>query len=214
MTKRYIVQAIGLPANGLVEDQAVNVFHLDSATALSLTQMTNLESEFLGFYGTAYNGHAGGGSFLSPTMNGKWKFKWYDFDDPKPRVPLRESGESTPALDRNVSTSPREVALVVSWHAEFTSGEPKARARGRTYLGPYTGGGTTTDSLVASSLVEAAVSAATDLLDGVATITDSGHLCVHSVKDNDFKPIVGGWVDNAWDTQRRRGTKATTRTTF
>jgi hypothetical protein len=38
--------------------------------------------------------------------------------------------------------------------------------------------------------------------------------CLYSRKLDLMPEIVGGWVDNAWDIQRRRGYAATSRTTF
>jgi len=32
-----------------------------------------------------------------------------------------------------------------------------------------------------------------------------------SRSDGDTKPVVGGYIDNAWDTQRRRGVEPTSR---
>jgi len=37
---------------------------------------------------------------------------------------------------------------------------------------------------------------------------------VYSTVDNAMYPVDNGWVDNSWDTQRRRGVKPTARYTF
>jgi hypothetical protein len=37
---------------------------------------------------------------------------------------------------------------------------------------------------------------------------------VYSPTDDAYHEVANGWVDNAWDTQRRRGYKPTSRTTF
>jgi hypothetical protein len=50
-----------------------------------------------------------------------------------------------------------------------------------------------------------------DLIDASVTET-TWSLAVYSVADAVAREVTNGWVDNAWDTQRRRGIDATART--
>lgn len=113
---------------------------------------------------------------------------------------------------------PTEVAVKATWHADLSgipevSGatRPKARRRGGLFLGPLTDAATTTDVLArpTTNLIDVLNSASEQLRDGV-----DAELAIWSKADATMRPVVGGWVDNAFDTQRRRGIGATSRTSW
>lgn len=127
------------------------------------------------------------------------------------------------------SDLPRECAAALSYHANLTglaedtpggpSGpkgdlHPRARHRGRLFLGPFNntvlGAGTNGPGLTANFRAGAAgamktlATAASTALEGLAWSVWSrvlGHMF----------PIVGGYVDDAFDTIRRRGIKSVAR---
>lgn len=103
---------------------------------------------------------------------------------------------------------PPEVALCTSFAAFTPPGTVPARARGRVYLGPFTEttnvAGAPSDPLVLC--VQEATKGLADQLIGL----DSA-LGIWSRVDQEVRGVVRGWVDNAWDTQRRRGRDATSR---
>lgn len=120
---------------------------------------------------------------------------------------------------------PSEVAAVLSFHSDLDGiperdpgppqTRPAARRRGRVYIGPLDrqaadSAANTIPVTLRSGLVDTLNAAAT-LLAGAASASWS----VWSRAGAAFYgPMVGGWVDDAFDTQRRRGEAATIRTTW
>lgn len=111
------------------------------------------------------------------------------------------------------SQLPPEVALCSSVAATTDPGDKPARRRGRIYLGPLT-------AVVVSDLGihPDTVFVNNIRLAEIQLIEDLGALdcerAVWSRTDHAFFPVVRGWIDNAWDTQRRRGLEATSRTSW
>lgn len=114
---------------------------------------------------------------------------------------------------------PDEVSVCLSFHGDLAglversgSTRPANRHRGRIFLGPLTTGvmGQDPDNhdvLVHSTPRQAFADAAGRILAGVFGAT----WCVWSRTNAALYPVVGGFVDNAFDTQRRRGIRATSR---
>lgn len=120
------------------------------------------------------------------------------------------------------SNLPTEVAAVLSFHADLTgvleeSGgtRPRARRRGRVFIGPLTTGGVVIadDSPLLSSAIRTSMAeAAVELMNsGDVTGNNWG---VWSRSNVEVYPVVGGWTDNAPDTQRRRGPASSSRITW
>lgn len=136
----------------------------------------------------------------------------YALADPEPRTPISEG-----ILPVNAAAGgtllPNEVALCLSFHALYVSGESQARRRGRLYLGPLnTGATTTTDAPsgpMASPLFIDALEDATAALQ--TALTANGSHCVYSRADNACRPVDKYFVQNDMDTQRRRGPAPTVR---
>lgn len=95
-------------------------------------------------------------------------------------------------------------------HTGFT--KPRARRRGRIYLGPFTkasaveSGGHIFANLNLQTVVQGA---AASLLASTTT-----EWSVWSRTDSVFRPVTGGFNDNAFDTVRKRGTVANGRVLF
>ena len=132
-------------------------------------------------------------------------------------------GLAAPAIV--AASAPSELAICVSIHTntagvpEHAPGgtRPKSRRRGRQYIGPFgvdvltdSGPGNTPEpsSLIISILKNAATKLMTD------AIAAGINWAVYSRKDTLFRGVNGGWVDNAWDIQRRRGELPTTKSSF
>jgi len=153
-------------------------------------------------------------SFLGATIaqNGH-EVKYYDLNQlVPPNYPILEDTfnlTSNPGIDG----MPSEVALCLSFQGEKVPGFPQARRRGRIYFGPIvataTAGGRPT-----SGLVTALSNAGDALATALPGNTMPANLAVWSVADGAAVPVTDGWVDNAFDTQRRRGVDRTSRTTW
>lgn len=137
--------------------------------------------------------------------------KIFNLDDTKPRVPILETLYSFPAAP-STSSLPHEVALCLSFQAARQSGIPQARRRGRIYVGPLRTAAVAAGGEVQASVVTQLATIGDDFL--TATAASAVVWGVYSTVDQDLYAVANGWVDNAFDTQRRRGTTATARTVF
>lgn len=140
------------------------------------------------------------------------EIKVYDMADPEPRAPILETTFNLPA-DPSIASLPSEVALCLSFQAARQSGQSQARRRGRIYFGIPSTSQAGGDGRPSSAFVVALAEAGEDLL--AQSVTDGDWAwAVYSTVDDNISFVTNGWVDNSWDTQRRRGLEYTTRTVF
>lgn len=116
---------------------------------------------------------------------------------------------------------PPEVALCLSYKGDYISGVAPARQRGRVFLGGFgllnAAGSASSFPNVSATNRNIVAGAATALLANL--LTDSWSWVVFSPTQTaealqESFDVTGGWVDNAADTQRRRGNAATARSTW
>lgn len=95
---------------------------------------------------------------------------------------------------------PNEVALVISWQTAIRS----RRTRGRTYLGGFTvtnnTGSVENAARPNDPLTSTVIAAAGTLI----AVTAPARLVVYSRVNRTSREVSGGYVNNEWDTQRRR----------
>ncbi len=105
---------------------------------------------------------------------------------------------------------PTEVAACLSYVADRNL----PRNRGRIYLGPLGTNALVTSAgrVLVSPAFRTALRESAARLQGANGQSISWHL--YSTVANQMKLITGGWVDDAFDTQRRRGTAPTVRETW
>jgi hypothetical protein len=116
---------------------------------------------------------------------------------------------------------PSEVAVAITWRANYgadaefsPNSRPRARDRGRVFIGPLNAGMITGDPLTAAASM-AATTMGTFGHAGARLMNASGpDLVVWSRKNAGVKLVTSVQVDNAFDTQRRRGEKASSRLTY
>lgn len=154
-------------------------------------------------------------SYRSTTVpaGGAHHVKAYRLSDPSPRVPVATVPVSIGGGTAS-SRFPSEVACCLSYTSFVESGDHPARRRGRIFLGPLAGSSSSTgaDGFVRPSagfqtdIGEAGAQLALDVLATGFT------WCVWSRTDDELFPVIGGWVENEFDTQRRRGPAGTSRT--
>lgn len=215
--------------SGLVEDQVVNDFAFQSASAPSTNaERVTAENGIIDFYNgvSATTGSKVAnilGTQLSRVANAS-SIKWYDVQADLAGTahgsPIDERLWTLDAAQAGETNLPAEVSIVLSYHALLTDFQqelgvtrPAARRRGRIYLGPLNTlsrviDGTTNRVGVSSTARTTIADAATRLLaiDPVWSQWSRANVSM----DN----VTGGFVDDAYDTQRRRGEKASTRTTW
>lgn len=143
----------------------------------------------------------------SNSLNGFGTIRWYNVDDPEPRAPVFER-----LWEHSLPTTaglPNELAACLTFQGAPVSGTPTARRRGRIYIGPLNvnalgeGSG---DLKIDEGLRNCMALAAAELASIRLGTTSSDHRwCVWSRADDEFVGIDQGWVDDAFDIQRRRG---------
>lgn len=165
------------------------------------------------------------GTYLSNGLNGTADVKLFDLEDPSPRPPV---GETTFTFSPSAGqTLPHEVALAMSFQGPVVAGTAQARRRGRLFLGPFDADAQTTavgDSRPSGTMINAIVAAAETLMTDTTTpgliwsvfspTTAGPPPWSSSELANAFVTVTNGWIDNAWDTVRSRGTAATSRTVW
>jgi len=152
-------------------------------------------------------------TYLSPLLaqNGH-EVKIYDLEDPEPRAPILEFEWNLTSAPSG-SALPPEVALCLSFQAEKLSGQTQARRRNRLYIGPLDTTACGSDGRPAPAFVTAMADAGQAVFDDA--VGEDYDWAIFST----FAPTTGviaanGWVDNEFDTQRRRGRVSTAREIF
>jgi hypothetical protein len=134
----------------------------------------------------------------------------YDLEDLPPRQPIHTGRFTLPyGVTAGDQDLPHEAAICVSFRGDPFPPIPPARARGRVFMGPW----------VAS--VNAAGRPTTAVRTMLANAFDAMWAAlgppftwvVHSTVSNQDTAVEETWIDNAWDTQRRRGNKPSSRIT-
>lgn len=201
---------IGLEAaSGLPADMATNTFHFD-VIGVGTSLLDNVVDliEDLYFNETEADPLADWISVDNAGTN--YGIKIYDLADPEPRSPVREKfGTWTPSGGAGL---PAEIALCASFQAAPESGENQARRRGRVYV-PWIIAGANSNGRPSTALVNS-VAGAFEEFWNAAEASVSLEWVVYSPTANASYGVAQGWVDNAWDVQRRRGVAPTGRTTW
>lgn len=193
------------PFNGLPRDVVVNTFAFETG-AKSTVAAAAVVDALDDFWQTTYSG-ANLGVMLSTTISrvAAPRVSFYAMDDPEPRVPWYEDELSLLPEAVGGENMPQEVSICLSFHAVQESGAPQARRRGRVYLGPWKDivleGSGAVPGRPTEQVMDTIVAAAVALESAVRLTAPWG---VWSRRDSVGRFVVGGWVDDEFDTQRRR----------
>lgn len=140
-------------------------------------------------------------SFLSPAVVSPLELRVYNLGQPPPREQIRRE---LPLPPRSASGYPAEVCATLSYFA----GRNLARRRGRIFLGPLgVGVGTMTSDgrvRIDGNFLETVLGRAENVL----RTSENVKWCIVSQADAAAHIINNIWMDDAFDTQRRRGEKA------
>lgn len=232
-----LVKAIFESVTGLVEDQVVHdfTFRWDGPIGPTNGELEELTPFLVAFYNDEWGGAAVPlASYLSHELSRSAlasRFAYYTVED------LGEDAGSPQVVNdwtldpgaASVASLPAEVAVVLSMNATLTdvpervgATRPAARRRGRLYFGPLTtnamaaGVGSATVQRPSDALQDELRAAAWQLHDSAADIMalNAGLFwSVYSTADLAARTIVAFSTDNAFDTQRRRGSAPTARQT-
>lgn len=204
--------------SGLPVDNAMNTWHVESLEVDRLVGAAAAVTALDAFYLEVQ-------AIFSSALDGNLTFDVYDLNDAVPRtVILNSTSIITP------DTSPRlpnECAIALSYHSQQVSGSVAARNRGRIFLGPIT-----SDTVTAGTGDTRVTTTARELIsDAAATFMNAGSPT--SWQWSVFSPttagpppwtsgeilaatkwVIGGHVDDAFDTIRSRGTAPSGRSSF
>lgn len=210
----YRAQVIQHYYTGLPKDVAVNNLYFESGSAEPAEgEMTRIKTVINSAWAGLEDYRAG---VLATT--GGMSVKIYDVTAPPGSSPLSTGGPYTMGAPTTTANLPLEVAGCISFRGPNVAGTVPARRRGRNYIGPLNtsasapGDGTTPPALSAGfiSALTSYAQAIWDANSGAGSVT----WCVYSPTDSAMIPVTNCWVDNAFDTQRRRGNDATARTNY
>lgn len=200
----YRLQAITRTTDGLSANYATNTWYVtaDDEAAASVAADA-LGAEYVNFSVVQSNA-------LVLATNGL-QIKCYNMADPEPRALLFTNQYTL--FPSGGDPLPTECAICLSYSADPISGVPISRLRGRVYLPFLMEGNNGADGRPNSGLLNAVESFGQNFLDaGVGALT--WVWVQHSVVNDNFNIVMRGFVDNEWDTQRRRGRRRTARQTF
>lgn len=192
-----------VPADACVNNWGFQTPATDTATFTAITTaLKTFYDAWSGYRATGMNWQAA-------------RAKFYNMSDPKPRVPLSDTviGLSSAV---QTSTLPREVACCLSFQIQRASGVNMRRGRGRVYLGPFAlTAQTSTSGRPDNNFMTALRTAAQAMLD--AAVTDPAYewaIVSEASGTAVALPVHDGWIDDAFDTQRRRGIAPSSRVVF
>ena len=199
----YRAQVTLKTADAVPENFATNTLYFEADTLADLTTVNTAVENFYKTLGT---------NFSTLCTQNAHQIKYYDMQDPEPRAPVMQTSFNLTA-NPSAPPLPPEVAMCISYQGAQVSGTPQSRRRGRIYVPFFKTTSIAADGRPASGTVTDLKNAAQSLL--TASDTAPTWTWVQYSKVNDgFADVDSGWVDNEWDTQRRRGRAYTSRTTF
>jgi hypothetical protein len=229
---------------GLPEDVAVNTFTFASSTLDVAGLATQASTALGEFYNGATGASSADvlTSYMGKSIDvsSPWVIKYYTISSTSDTVPdtyvkgtrsAPGTGYGSPsalgvievgAVDNGNLAFPNEVAVTFSFHADRTGASEHAgsgprtaeRRRGRVYVGPLSIHAGIASTVTGGTVVnDALITCLQHCGERLLALTD-GPWSVWSRKDTLVRPVVGGFIDNAFDTQRRRGEKANARTVF
>lgn len=134
-------------------------------------------------------------------------------DQPSPNYPVDTTVWD---LASNLAGTPlpSEVSVTSSFEADKVNGLSQASRRGRVYFGPLNTAAMTNGRVNAATQTDFAQATVDYILNVMAIDSGQTYPVVWSRKLQSAARITTGWVDDAFDTQRRRGIEPSSRVTW
>lgn len=227
----FRVQHIYNHKSGQAEDAILNTLYFSSIVSPPTgTWLTDLDAAVLKFYNDpvgspARSIHQYIGSVQMLTARETNKI--YNMADDPPRIPVGNFTDPAPDWPNNTTPAmPSEVAICLSFRGNLESGQPAARRKGRIFIGPLNTSVLQADTngtaRVHAELQQTFVNAAQRLQADAQTagfnwiVFSPTSVAAEQPSGGDFGEfeVTSAWVDNAFDTQRRRGVNAGSRVTL
>ena len=141
--------------------------------------------------------------------------KGYNLADTKPRTPLFDFivDLTAPGQPSASPAHPSEVAVVTSWAATPVTGVKASRMRGRNYIGPLRANTTSGNAPNKPNVdfLDTIRGASKQFAQAAEASTSYNFIIFSRIPPTRQSVVTRGFVDNAWDTQRRRGYRADSR---
>lgn len=219
--RTYYVIAHIATTNGDTAKSFSNTFFFGDAAASELSHSAaadKIKEVLDDFYGDA---HTPGtvpiaGWFAAHVSITNSRYKIYDLSVPAPRTPQTRSWKS---MTVNTGRAPNEVAAVISYRSDAGSGGGGTldkTKRGRLYIGPLSS--TTWEVNTTADDVQFISSFQNSLLGAASWLQNNPDPDIvwlqYSRKLDALDFVDGGFVDRNYDTQRRRGVRTNSRTTW
>nr|CRY97422.1 hypothetical protein [uncultured prokaryote] len=199
------VQTILHTGDGIAANYYTNSWCITTVSGPDVTALDQYVTAFGDFFDDL------AGIISLPVIQTGHGIKFYNLETPTPpNYPFYESTFDLTTAPSGAAL-PSEVAICLSFQGERMSGNPQARRRGRVYLGPITtstlsyGRPTSTDRTTIAG-------AAGTLCANLKAASSPAVFSVWSGTDGAAVAIADGWVDDVYDTQRRRGLQTTAKT--
>lgn len=211
----YNAQVILPFFTNLPGDVIQNNFHFVNSLDSHADVADHIDAMLTAFYTTVYGSSAGDRvNYIDWTLA---YIKVFNLDDPTPRVP--EIRPMTFVAGSATSTVPTEVACVLSFHAAPESGVRFQRLYNRVFLGGLKPANFTASAIdnfprFSSTFVTAVQDAAEGLCEPGGGDNTTWVQLSRATGLLIPRAIVGGWVDDGPDTQRRRSVLAASRNTW
>lgn len=219
LVRAVMVSSTGLPADNVVNDFAFT--GTENPDAAAWADLFGIVSDF---YRLQQTNTEYVGAYISNAINrsATHELQGYNLGAGPGGSPEATEPWLGPVPTSDANALPTEVAGVLSFHADLTgqleeagATRPRARRRGRIYVGPLNIraiASTAPPYMLSTDFTLTLRQAAVALYD--AAIAIGYPWAVWSRADSTLREVIGGWTDNAPDTQRRRGPKSTVRVNF
>jgi hypothetical protein len=196
------------------ENRIINTWHIATRDATTPSQAFDSFTAALNTFYQAVDTH-----FSTEVSGAVPDMYGWNYIEPKPRQPF-DYFQATPLVAAANRTA-RELCCVLSYKANYESGITPKRRRGRIFLGPLadtavdssTGrlSGTTVSAVATAADTLVTASAASSLW---AWVVYSPTTDVTGTGETGMYEVIGGWVDDNPDIQRRRSSTGGARTTW
>jgi hypothetical protein len=224
-----MLASVHLPhVSGIPEDEVINSFVINNpAGAIDPPSVNGALHEFYNV-DVAAGGPHNVANYIGEQISraaSACKVRWYDLTghlDGSPHgSPVAETAITLGAVNPGALSLPSELCVVISTHGDLSNvleeagnTRPRARLRGRSYIGPLSS--IAMDQDASSKRVRVTLQCRATMAGAMARLMNAAgfDLCVWSRLNASASTVVGGFVDDGFDVQRRRGEKSTLRSTF
>lgn len=205
-------QVIFQGQSGLPRDRFVNSWAFEGTGAsISDTELATVRTRLVEFYTSPVGAGTPLTGFMSRAVKQAVLIRLYRLSQTPPRTPIET--QHTFNISQTGTALPNEVAVVLSFYNTVNV----KRRRGRIFFGPLAAmaGVFDTDDVKVEASLRTALSGAANRLAAYGNDPTLGpHWSILSQRDAQLKLVTDGWIDNTFDTQRRRGVRSNLRTSW